>query len=115
MSLALRSLAIAVCALFASFSPALAHEAAEVRRLACQASIAASLLPPDIFRRAMRMQGHPVLMVSGSDCHGTAIRQGAVSVRSVELMPNPLCLVQAIYQPTRSRSRFRKGSRSAYF
>jgi len=26
---------------------------------------------------------------TGSDCHGTAIRQGAVSVRSVELMPRP--------------------------
>ncbi|HUR62830.1 MAG TPA: methionine--tRNA ligase [Candidatus Thermoplasmatota archaeon] len=35
--------------------------------------IAGSLLPPDIFRRAMKMQGHPVLMVSGSDCHGTPI------------------------------------------
>ena len=35
--------------------------------------VAGSLLPPDIFRRAMRMQGHDVLMVSGSDCHGTPI------------------------------------------
>ncbi|MFA5943677.1 MAG: methionine--tRNA ligase [Candidatus Thermoplasmatota archaeon] len=35
--------------------------------------IAGSLLPPDIFRRAMRMQGHRVVMVSGSDCHGTPI------------------------------------------
>jgi methionyl-tRNA synthetase len=35
--------------------------------------VAGSLLPPDIFRRAMRMMGHPVLMVSGSDCHGTPI------------------------------------------
>ncbi|MEK6975356.1 MAG: methionine--tRNA ligase [Candidatus Thermoplasmatota archaeon] len=35
--------------------------------------VAGSLLPPDIFRRAMTMQGHPVLMVSGSDCHGTPI------------------------------------------
>ncbi len=35
--------------------------------------IAGSLLPPDIFRRAMRMLGHDVLMVSGSDCHGTPI------------------------------------------
>lgn len=35
--------------------------------------IAGSLLPPDIFRRAMTMLGHPVLMVSGSDCHGTPI------------------------------------------
>jgi len=35
--------------------------------------VAGSLLPPDIFRRAMRMLGHDVLMVSGSDCHGTPI------------------------------------------
>ena len=35
--------------------------------------VAGSLLPPDIFRRAMRMRGHRVLMVSGSDCHGTPI------------------------------------------
>jgi methionyl-tRNA synthetase len=35
--------------------------------------VAGSLLPPDIFRRAMRMMGHDVLMVSGSDCHGTPI------------------------------------------
>lgn len=35
--------------------------------------IAGSLLPPDIFRRFMRMAGHDVLMVSGSDCHGTPI------------------------------------------
>ncbi|MEA3165441.1 MAG: methionyl-tRNA synthetase [Thermoplasmata archaeon] len=35
--------------------------------------VAGSLLPPDIFRRAMRMRGHDVVMVSGSDCHGTPI------------------------------------------
>jgi methionyl-tRNA synthetase len=35
--------------------------------------VAGSLLPPDIFRRYSRMAGHPVLMVSGSDCHGTPI------------------------------------------
>jgi methionyl-tRNA synthetase len=35
--------------------------------------VAGSLLPPDIFRRAMRMRGHKVVMVSGSDCHGTPI------------------------------------------
>jgi methionyl-tRNA synthetase len=35
--------------------------------------VAGSLLPPDIFRRAMKMMGHDVLMVSGSDCHGTPI------------------------------------------
>ncbi|MBW3582936.1 MAG: methionine--tRNA ligase [Euryarchaeota archaeon] len=35
--------------------------------------IAGSLLPPDIFARFQRMQGNRVLMVSGSDCHGTPI------------------------------------------
>ncbi len=35
--------------------------------------IAGSLLPPDVFRRYSKMAGHPVLMVSGSDCHGTPI------------------------------------------
>ncbi|MHB8632667.1 MAG: methionine--tRNA ligase [Thermoplasmatota archaeon] len=35
--------------------------------------VAGSLLPPDIFARYARMAGHPVLMVSGSDCHGTPI------------------------------------------
>jgi methionyl-tRNA synthetase len=35
--------------------------------------VAGSLLPPDIFRRYKRMQGHDVLMVSGSDCHGTPV------------------------------------------
>ncbi len=35
--------------------------------------VAGSLLPPDIFRRYKRMAGDDVLMVSGSDCHGTPI------------------------------------------
>ncbi len=35
--------------------------------------VAGSLLPPDIFRRYQRMAGKDVLMVSGSDCHGTPI------------------------------------------
>lgn len=35
--------------------------------------VAGSLLPPDIFRRYQRMAGQDVLMVSGSDCHGTPI------------------------------------------
>ncbi|MEA5652209.1 MAG: class I tRNA ligase family protein, partial [Cutibacterium granulosum] len=30
-------------------------------------------VPSDVFARFMRMSGHRVLMVSGSDCHGTAI------------------------------------------
>ncbi|HMN28565.1 MAG TPA: methionine--tRNA ligase [Caldilineaceae bacterium] len=35
--------------------------------------IAGAYLPPDIFARFMRMMGHEVLMVSGSDAHGTPI------------------------------------------
>lgn len=35
--------------------------------------VAGSLLPPDIFARYHRMAGNDVLMVSGSDCHGTPI------------------------------------------
>jgi methionyl-tRNA synthetase len=35
--------------------------------------LAGSLLPPDIFARYHRMAGNRVLMVSGSDCHGTPI------------------------------------------
>lgn len=35
--------------------------------------IAGAYLPPDIFARFSRMRGHEVLMVSGSDTHGTPI------------------------------------------
>lgn len=35
--------------------------------------IAGAYLPPDIFARYQRMVGHKVLMVSGSDAHGTPI------------------------------------------
>ncbi|MHB8606478.1 MAG: methionine--tRNA ligase, partial [Thermoplasmatota archaeon] len=35
--------------------------------------VAGSLLPPDIFARYHRLAGHDVLMVSGSDMHGTPI------------------------------------------
>jgi methionyl-tRNA synthetase len=35
--------------------------------------VAGSLLPPDIFARYQRAAGNRVLMVSGSDCHGTPI------------------------------------------
>lgn len=35
--------------------------------------VAGSLLPPDIFARYHRAAGNRVLMVSGSDCHGTPI------------------------------------------
>jgi methionyl-tRNA synthetase len=39
--------------------------------------VAGSLLPPDIFARYHRMQGNQVLMVSGSDQHGTPITVNA--------------------------------------
>lgn len=35
--------------------------------------MAGAYLPPDVFARAMRMKGHDVLMVSGSDTHGTPV------------------------------------------
>ena len=35
--------------------------------------IAGAYLPPDIFARFHRMRGNDVLMVSGSDTHGTPI------------------------------------------
>ncbi len=35
--------------------------------------LAGYLLPSDIFARYNRLKGRPVLMVSGSDCHGTPI------------------------------------------
>jgi len=35
--------------------------------------VAGSLLPPDIFSRYHRLRGHRVLMVSGSDQHGTPV------------------------------------------
>lgn len=39
--------------------------------------IAGSLLPPDIFARYQRLRGNDVLMVSGSDMHGTPITVAA--------------------------------------
>jgi len=39
--------------------------------------VAGSLLPPDIFARYHRMRGHDVVMVSGSDMHGTPITVAA--------------------------------------
>ncbi|MCL2143301.1 MAG: methionine--tRNA ligase [Methanomassiliicoccaceae archaeon] len=39
--------------------------------------MAGSLLPPDIFNRYNRMKGNEVLMVSGSDQHGTPITRSA--------------------------------------
>lgn len=41
--------------------------------------IAGAYLPPDIFARFQRMQGNDVLMVSGSDTHGTPIMLKAES------------------------------------
>lgn len=51
--------------------------------------IAGAYLPPDIFARFQRMRGHEVLMVSGSDTHGTPItliaeEQGVAPMEIVE-------------------------------
>ena len=35
--------------------------------------VAGAYLPADVFARFQRLQGRQVLMVSGSDCHGTPI------------------------------------------
>ena len=52
-----------------------------------QGHIAGAYLPPDIFARYQRLQGNDVLMVSGSDSHGTPITvtadQEGVSPREV--------------------------------
>ncbi len=39
--------------------------------------LAGAYLPPDIFARYQRLKGNHVLMVSGSDCHGTPITLAA--------------------------------------
>ena len=44
--------------------------------------LAGSLLPPDIFNRYNRMKGNEVLMVSGSDMHGTPITVTAEKERT---------------------------------
>lgn len=51
--------------------------------------IAGAYLPPDIFARFNRMRGHEVLMVSGSDTHGTPItmlaqKEGIMPLEVVE-------------------------------
>ena len=50
--------------------------------------IAGAYLPPDIFARFQRMRGHHVLMVSGSDTHGTPItvRAEAEGVSPAEIV-----------------------------
>src|SRR5437667_12910049 len=40
--------------------------------------VAGTLLPADIFARYHRLRGNRVLMVSGSDCHGTPITLQAI-------------------------------------
>lgn len=55
--------------------------------------IAGAYLPPDIFARYHRLEGHEVLMVSGSDTHGTPI-----TVRADEEGVTPLDIVER-YHP----------------
>ena len=54
---------------------------------------AGSLLPPDIFARFQRMRGHKVLMVSGSDCHGTP-----VTVSAEKFQTTPEKIVEKYHQ-----------------
>jgi methionyl-tRNA synthetase len=49
--------------------------------------VAGSLLPPDVFARYHRAKGSRVLMVSGSDCHGTPIM---VQAEKLGLTPKQL-------------------------
>ncbi len=58
--------------------------------------IAGAYLPPDIFARYQRMIGNDVLMVSGSDTHGTPIMlkaeaEGVSRRRGRREVPRALC------------------------
>jgi methionyl-tRNA synthetase len=51
--------------------------------------VAGVFLPADIFARYHRLKGNEVLMISGSDCHGTPItlcaeREGIIPERVIE-------------------------------
>ena len=56
--------------------------------------IAGAYLPPDVFARFSRMRGHEVLMVSGSDTHGTPItvlaQQEGVAPQEIVARYHPL-------------------------
>ncbi len=54
--------------------------------------IAGAYLPPDIFARYQRMAGQTVLMVSGSDTHGTPI-----TVRAEEEGVSPAVVVERFH------------------
>jgi methionyl-tRNA synthetase len=56
--------------------------------------VAGANLPADIFARYHRMKGNEVLMVSGSDMHGTPVtlkaeQEGKTPVRSGDVLPSP--------------------------
>ena len=55
--------------------------------------VAGSLLPPDIFSRYRRLRGDEVLMVSGSDQHGTPI-----TVRAEKENVTPLEVAERYHQ-----------------
>jgi methionyl-tRNA synthetase len=55
--------------------------------------LAGNLLPPDIFARYQRLQGKDVLMVSGSDTHGTPI-----TVRAEEEDISPMEVVERYHK-----------------
>ena len=55
--------------------------------------LAGNLLPPDIYARYQRLQGKDVLMVSGSDTHGTPI-----TVRAEEEGVTPLEIMERYHQ-----------------
>lgn len=55
--------------------------------------VAGAYLPADIFARYKRQRGHDVLMVSGSDAHGTPIM-----VRAEEQHVEPVAVVRANHE-----------------
>lgn len=65
--------------------------------------IAGAYLPPDIFARYHRLKGNDVLMVSGSDTHGTPI-----TVRAEEEGVTPLAIVER-YHPLMIESYLKLG------
>ena len=55
--------------------------------------IAGSYLPPDIFSRYQRMTGNQVLMISGSDAHGTPL-----TIKAEEEGTTPIEIVNTYHE-----------------
>jgi len=66
-------------------------------------NITGSYLPADIFARYQRLAGNRVLMVSGSDAHGTPVTVRADSENSTPLQVL-LCCLQRDVRPAQRKS-----------